>query len=144
MGAIGEEKQEQLESKLYDSEGEEQPVPTIKELKRHFAVLLDEFMYRVRDKIDNGNVQEVALLVDATQHIDQISYAIDSLNPDKVEHFINRSELEGIVDKAVEKVHEKLQGEEKSAVARKLKLDAALKAKTELSPEAQAIKDMAI
>ena len=125
MGSISEEKKLHLINKIGDER------PNIEHLRDHYAVLLNELMFRIRDRIDNGNVQEVAALIDATQHIDQLSYAIESVNGDKIEHFVNKQGIEEIVDRAVEKVHEKMQGEEKSAVARKLKLNAALAAKAE-------------
>lgn len=138
MGSISEEQKLHLINKIEDER------PSIEHLRDHYAVLLNELMFRIRDRIDNGNVQEVAALIEATEHIDQLSYAIESVNGDKAAQFVNKLELEQIVDRAVEKVHEKMQGEEKSAVARKLKLDAALKSKVELSPEAQEVKDMTI
>lgn len=105
---------------------EDKSIPTVQELQNHYAVMLNEFLLRVRDKIDNGNVEEVTKLISSIEHIDQFSYAIESLkdDKDKLDNFMSKNNLEEIVDRAVEKVHEKLQAESKSAVARKLKLDA--------------------
>lgn len=118
MVAINEEQRQKLLDRL-------DQIPTVQVLQNIYAVMLAEFMERVRDRIDNGNVQEVGDLIKATGEIDQLGYAIDWLRNDRVGAIVNKHQLEEIVDRAVEKVYEKMQGEEKSAVARKLKLDAA-------------------
>jgi hypothetical protein len=100
---------------------EEKEIPTYQQLKDKVAVVIDEYLDRVRDVLDNGNREEISKVMEVAKNLSSFPYALDPFNPNKEVDYLDRADLEKIVDAAVEKVHEKMQGEERNAVARKLK-----------------------
>ena len=106
---------------------EDKHIPTYEELNQAYAVLIDEFILKVRDRIENGNIEEVVKAVGAAEHLDQLGYAINHFqdNEDKVNSFFSKREMEELVEKTVATVYEKVQEEDTNAVARKMKLAAA-------------------